>query len=142
MAKIYRTTDRICVKIEDVTLKFSPLTLDQKSEIQQELLSSMKEVDIAKASRGIMLALKYGLKHIEGVEDSDGKPYQLTFDNLGHLAEECIHDLLNLDISNKLALVSSSFVKGVPKVFTNRDGKPIDGVEVLNQAKDTAGKNA
>lgn len=129
MAKIYKTTDRIELKIDDVTVKVSPLNYEQKSEI--EVL--MRENNLSDKVQGIVLAIRYGVKEISGVEDSDGKPYELQFEN-GVLTKQCVSDLLNLDIKDKLSIVCSSFVPGVPKSFYGPDGNLLDGVEFVDKA--------
>jgi len=135
MARIYKRTDRIVVKIDDVTLKLAPLTLAQKSEVQQALLLGHTKSDLREATRGVALAIKYSVKTIEGVVDTDGNPYQLEMSD-GELTDACVDDLMNMELLDKLALVCSSFAKGVPTEF-----KDIDGVELVKPPKATDLKN-
>src|SRR5690606_3486695 len=98
--------------------------------------------DLRKMSEGTALALKYAVKSISGVKDSDGKPYELKFEG-EFLSEESIDDLLNLEITDKLVLACSTLVNGVPKDFTDVNGNKIEGVEIINaDDKDESEKNA
>jgi hypothetical protein len=140
MARIYRKTDRIPVKIGDIVVQLAPLTIHQKTEVQQTLLQSRINGDIREATRGITLAIQYSLKGISGLVDSDGNPYALKFSN-DILEEECVSDLLNMEFHDKLTLVCIGLVKGVPTEFTDENGKPIEGVEVVKPAENKPEKN-
>ncbi len=144
MARIYKRTDRITVRIDDVVVKLAPLTLDQKTEIQHAFLSSRKETDIRLASKGIALALKYSLKGIEGLEDSDGQPYKLSLGPDENLTDQCIDDLLNLELTRKLSMVCSAMVNGVPTSFTDNENNVLEGVQIIPPTKnvESGQKNA
>jgi hypothetical protein len=133
MVKIYRPADRIEVKIGEVVVKLAPLTLHQKTAIQAAMMEGRKSGDIREATRGIALAMKYSLKSIKGLHDSDENEYALQF-NGQELSDECVDDLMNIEISNQLALVCSSMAAGVPKSFN------LEGVEILKMSKDVPEK--
>jgi hypothetical protein len=135
MSRIYRTADRIALKIDDLTVKISPLSLHQKTQIQQAMIDGKSENSLEKATQGIALALKFGLKDIVGLENADGSPYALQFDDSG-LTEECINDLMNIQQRDKLILVCSSMANAIPSSFN------IEGVEFISTAKEPAAKNA
>lgn len=139
MARIYKRSDRISVKIDDVTVKLAPLSLHQKTEVQAAMIEGHKNSDIRKATRGLALAMRYSVKSIDGVEDADGQPYKLQMDETDCLTDECVDDLMNLDITAKLALVCSGLVNGVPAEFTDQYRVPLVGVEVIKA--DVAKKN-
>ena len=128
MKKIYKRSDRVSVAIDDITVKLAPLTFDQKNEIQQCMLDGRAKNDIAILSKGITLAMRYSLKGIEGVQDTDGQPYKLTADTAGNLTDECIDDLLNLENKEKLTLVCMALLRGIPDQFSDEKGLPIVGV--------------
>lgn len=131
MARIYRLSDRIKVKIDDITVTVSPLSNHQKAEIQTHLLG-LHRGDIHAATKGMLLSMKYAVKDIKGLEDSDGE-YKCQFDNDGNLSDETLEDLYNLENSVKLLQVCQELVSGVPKSFKDKDGNPIDGVEVISE---------
>ena len=122
MKKIYKRSDRIAVQIDDITVRLAPLTFDQKNEIQQSMLDGRSKNDLAALSKGITLAMKYSLRGIEGVQDSDGQPYKLALDEAGNLTDSCIDDLLNLESKEKLTLVCMSLLRGIPEQFTDMVG--------------------
>lgn len=140
MARIYKRSDRISVKIDDVTIQIAPLSAHQKSEVQQALIVGRTKGDIREATRGVLLAIKYAVKGIQGVEDGDGKTYQLEFDG-DELSDACVDDLMNLDITERMTLVCVALVKKIPQEFTDERGEKMQGVEILNPAQESASKN-
>lgn len=131
MARIYRLSDRIKVKIDDITVTISPLSNHQKAEIQTQLLG-LHRGDLHAATKGMLLSMKYAVKDIEGLEDADGE-YKCQFDENGHITDETLEDLYNLENSVKLLQVCQELVSGVPKEFRDKDGVPIEGVEVVQE---------
>lgn len=134
MARIYKRTDRVTVKVDEITLKLAPLTVEQKIEIQQLMIDGVANKDVKKTSRGVELAMKYSLKGVSGIEDADGNPYKLEF-NDDALTDSCIDDLMNLEVKEKIVLVCTSLLKGVPRGFTDEKGLPIEGVEIVKASK-------
>lgn len=126
MAKIFRTTDRLSIRIDDVTVKVSPLTFEQKTEV--EILLKAKDPEGRSKVRGIVRAIQYAIKEISGVENPDGTPYELEHEN-EMLTDACVSDLLNLEIKDKLSIVCASFVPGIPKDFS------LEGVEFADKVE-------
>ncbi len=91
--------------------------------------------DYKRATRGIVLALKYSIKGIEGVEDSEGNPYKLQFGDDKFLTEDCVADLLNLHITDKLTMFCIALANGVPEVLKDSKGRKIEGVEIIKAGK-------
>lgn len=111
MAKIYKTTDRLTYKVDDITIKIAPLNMEQKVELSELMVAGRQ--DIKKAMEGTVKVLRYALKEVKGLEDSDGNDFELEFDS-GMLTEECAEMLLNIEQSPKMIALCSSFVGGVP----------------------------
>jgi hypothetical protein len=139
MSRIYKRSDRISVKIDDITLKLSPLSIDQKVEIQTAMINGRKDGDIVQATKGVCLSIKYSVKGVEGIQDGDGNDYKLEFDG-DNLSDQCVDDLLNLELHRKLALVCASIVNGIPTEFSDERGNLMEGVEFVKAA--TPAKNA
>lgn len=135
MARIYKRTDRIAVKIDDIVVKLAPLSLDQKTEIQQAMIHGKVKGDLKELTKGIALSIRYAVKSIEGVQDSDGNPYKVEVDSNGDLTKECVDDLMNLELTAKLSMVCASMVNGIPSEFKDNDGIPMSGVEVVKQVQ-------
>jgi len=130
MAKIYRTTDRIPVQVDDVIITLSPLKYHEKAEIQACVMKG----DAHGATQGAALALKYSIKEIKGVELEDGSEYSLDLGPEGNLTEDCISDLLNLQVFDKLIAVSLNLLNGIPDKFVDlATGKKITGVEIVKE---------
>lgn len=112
MAKIYRTTDKIKYKINDLEIKLSPLSFDQKTELSQLMIEGQK--DVSKAMEGTIKTIQYALKDIKGLEYDDGESFELEFDQ-GILTRESAEMLLNIDQSDTMVSLCVSFIGGVPK---------------------------
>lgn len=125
--RIYKTTDKIPVKIDSITVKISPLTFEQKSEVQG-LILEQNPLSIVKAAR---LCIKSSVKEIDGVENEDGSAYQLQFEENGALTDQCVDDLLNIDQDDKLSLVCTSLLNGIPRDFIDpQTGQKIEGISI------------
>lgn len=114
MAKILKLSDRIPVTIEDVTLKLAPLCYQHKMEIQQYMIEAATG-NMQSAMKGAALAIKYSVKDITGVEDYSGNKFELSFEENGSLSEECVDNLLNLSLNNKMIAVCASLLNGLPE---------------------------
>ena len=124
--KVYKTTDKIKITVDDLTVEISPLTYEVKSEIQANILNG-GQMGIVNAAKS---AIKHGLKSITGLENPDGTPYVLEFEN-GALTESCVDDILNIDEDDKLSLVCTSLLNGIPKDFVDpQTGKKIKGIHI------------
>lgn len=126
--RIYKTTDRLEIKIGEISVKISPLSLIQKNEVQSMMLEGQKNSDLTKLNAALILAVSYCLKEVQGLEDSNGNPYLLQFEN-GKLTDLCIDDLMNMEETPSLIKVCSAFVAGIPKKFD------IDGVEFVEKKR-------
>lgn len=140
MSKIYRTSDRIPLKIDDVVLTIGPLTQSQKLEVQSLMLKGRASGDIETATKGIIQAIRYAVKDINGVKDSQNNDYKLSKETVNGsdiLTQECAEELLNLEISGKLVLVCSTLSGGFTTTFTDEKGLPLVGVEVVESGDST-----
>lgn len=130
MARIYKTSDRVTVKIDELTIKIAPLNLHQKNQIQRMMLDGQKTQDLPKLNQALILAIKYCLKDIKGLEDNNEESYKLEFEN-GELTDECLDDLMNIEAGPKLIQTCAAFVSGIPKEFK------IEGVSFVDTGKKT-----
>lgn len=127
MAKIYRTSDRIPVKIADMRVVISPLSFQQKAELS----ATITEKSPAEAAR---LSIKMAVKELHGVESMDGEPYGLQFDDTGVLSDSCVDDLMNMEHTAELITVALSLLNGIPQSFIDPStGKPLEGVEIVQK---------
>ena len=128
MARIFRTSDRIPVKIGDLSIIVSPLSFAQKTELQTIMLSAAN--DPMRAVKGAAMAIRFAVKGVTGVETMDGEPWTPTFDADGLLSEESCDELLNLEENPKLIALCTQLVAGVPVngVLDPHTRKPMDGI--------------
>lgn len=140
MAVIYRKTDKIKIRVgsvdDSIVLHVSPLSQHEKSEIQSLMLDSKNKDSAKHAMLGITKTLRYSIKQIDGLKDSDGYDYALEFKD-GMLTEDCVNDIMNLELSPQIMFVCSNLVNNIPKQFLDDNGKPLPDVEIL---KDSTGK--
>lgn len=127
--RIYKRSDRIPIKIGDITIKVGPLSLAEKAEIGS-LFFSGKVADQLKAT---LLTIKYGVKEVEGFFTEDG-PYQLSFEG-EYLTDDCASELINTEAGEKMVVVCTSLIKKIPDVFTDEKGNKLEGVEILKKDK-------
>jgi hypothetical protein len=141
MAKIFRTSDRIPVKIDTITVTVAPLTFDQKTELQTVMLSASK--DPMNAVRGARLAVKYAVKKVDGLEDMDGVRYDVELGEDGLLTDDSVDTLLNMQEYPKLIAVCSQLISGIPQgIVDPSTGKAMAGVsmELVRNPKPKARK--
>lgn len=125
MAIVYRTSDRIKVKVGELVISVSPLNRYQKAKVQ-DLTMQGKDIDAAYE------ALRSGIKGVEGLYDINGEPYGLKLDDNKELTDECIDDLMNLEFAPELVTVCVQLLNGIPKDFVNpTTGKKLKGVEFV-----------
>lgn len=130
MAKIYRTNDIISLKIDGLVVNISPLTFEQKMQIQTELMLNASEGPM----RAAKLACQYAIKDIKGLEDADGSEYKLEFEN-NKVSDKCWDDLQNVQETNKMITACLNLVNGVPSEFVDpQTGKKIEGVSIIKEA--------
>lgn len=138
MAKILRLSDRVKLKIKDITFYLSPISNDKKIEISSCTKLQAGEVvfDHAKAQH---LYIKYSLKDIEGVETYDGEAYKLEFEG-DTLTDECVSEIFNLEQKNDLMSCAWQMLNGIPEKFVDDNGKKMQGVALdIISKKDKSG---
>ena len=122
--KIYTVEDRVKIKIGELVVSISPLSFKQKMEIQAKINEN--------ASEGTLLAIRHGVKKVEGVERSNGEKYELSFED-GLITDICANDLLNMEMGGVIATACVNLIQGIPKELVHPEtGKPLEGVEILN----------
>lgn len=127
MAKIYKVTDLIPLMVDDLTIVVSPLTFEQKMQVQAEILKLGSEG----AMRGAKLACQYAVKEIKGLKGSDDADYQLVLKD-GKITDECWDDLQNVKETQKIITICLNLINGIPKDFVNpQTGEKLKGVAFL-----------
>lgn len=128
MAKIYKLSDRKKIQIDDITISVAPLSLDNKSKAMAMLTEGQKTQNIVLLNEAIYYVVQCSLKSLEGVTDSNDEQYKLAFDTEGILTKECLQDLTNMDLTQKLLTVCGQLLTDYSK-----DNYDIDGVSVLKK---------
>ncbi len=127
MTKLYRSSDRISIKVDDITIKISPLSFHQKAEMQSLLITG-NPMDIVKAAH---YAVRCAVKEISGVKLHDGSQYELEFDG-DILSEECVSDLFNIPQKDKIGLICTELLNGIPNGFLDpQTGEKLEGVSII-----------
>ena len=137
MGKIYRRSDRIRIKIDDMVVTISPLSLDQKTEIQDLIARGKVTSNYKMVTEGITLAVKYSVKKIENLFDYDDHEYKVEIEN-DRLTDECVNDLFNIELHKKLTMICTSLLSSIPSEFLDINGQKLEGVEILNSKKEPA----
>jgi len=133
MAVIYRTTDRVLVEIEDISLKFAPLSEGDKMKLINLFSTTDFSKDPAAALKHSKELIMLTLKDVDGVELSDGSKWHLEFEE-GKVKSSSIDELLSLDLAQKIVIVAGQFLRSVPRVgggiIDPSTGEKLEGVEV------------
>lgn len=85
--------------------------------------------------------LKYGLKRVEGLEDTEGNSYKLKFEagpsTMQALTDECVDELLATSFSDNLIYTARDLSKAVypSKVLHPLTQEPLEGIEVIPAAQ-------
>ena len=134
MAIVYRTTDRLKLKVKDLVFTLSPLNRYQKARIQDMIVDD-------KMTEAACESIRCSIKSISGVQTLDGSEYGLEFNENGELIDSCVDDLFNLDVSPELSQICVSLLNGIPKVFTHPlTGKKLKDVEYVKSGKSSEKK--
>lgn len=139
---MHRMNDLVSVEIDDITIKVTPLSHQQKSELQVHMMKAVNG-DMSEAMKGVKLALSFALKDIRGVfyyENEEKEEYRLEFDDNKNLTPDCVDNILNLPIANKLNSVCSALLQGIPDAILDNDGKPVKGIKILKKKEEKKGK--
>lgn len=72
------------------------------------------------------LAIKYAVKEASGIELVDGSEYKVELSESGVLTDECVDDLLNLEIGPKLMQACANLINGVTSELNNIEGVKFD----------------
>lgn len=102
---IYKLSERVPVKIGPVTFLLAPLS----TENQGKLLAYTSRDGGEEKVNGLSFArdaIKFCVKGVEGIENSDGSSYELEFDDNGDLTNECVSEIFQVDGVDKLTKVA------------------------------------
>lgn len=133
--RIYKTTDKIEVKIDGISFFISPLTYGQKCELQP-LMFKAASGNMESAMDAVIKSIKFSLKDVKGLYVDDDTEYKLVMDN-GEVSDESIDDLMNLPMSSKLSAVCSSLINGLSTGgIKSQDGSVIEGIEFIGKVKE------
>lgn len=135
MSVVYKTTDVIKVKVDNVYFDISPLNYKVKADMQAKVIAG-KPMDAA------IIALKNSIKGVEGLKNPDKSDYSATFDEDGTLSEDTINDLLNIPEATKLNSIAIGLINGMPQgeFLDPVSGKPMDGVKLVDKKASTRKK--
>jgi hypothetical protein len=108
---------------------FKPLTVAEKAEITGSLKNTSDMSDMLDFTRKV---ISKTLKDVKGLERPDGSSYRLEFEGEG-ITNDCLDDLLNLEINEKFITVAGMFLRGVPAegcIINPKTNEPLEGVLV------------
>jgi len=126
--KIYKLTDKINIKIDDIDVAISPLSTVQKAEVQALMMETLENPkNILPSMKAMNLCVKYAVKSIKGVEG-------LKFED-GCLTDDSVEALGNCKISNTLSRCCVNLLQGVPEYFTTEYGEKLDNVKIVETSK-------
>lgn len=128
MAKILRLSDRIKLKIDEVTFTLAPLSKAQKLDLANctKMQDGNEVFELGKAQ---FLYVKYALKDIDGVETYGGDPYELDFEG-DYLTDDCVTEIFCLEQKEKLTNSAWQILNGIKDLVDPSTGEPFEGVSL------------
>jgi hypothetical protein len=130
MAVVYRTTDRVTLKIDGITFKIAPLSYAQKMNIQA-MLTKENGTNIENIADTTKQLIEYSIKDVDGLEYPDGEKFKLCFEE-GKISEASIDELFNLELNPKLTVSLMQLLQGIPNEIVNSaTGEKLEGVEIV-----------
>lgn len=131
--KVYRVTDRIPIRIGEVTVKLGPLHQWQKQELSSfQLMDEGHQVEeLAKAN---FYLIKASVKHVEGIEYATGGVFKCEFedDTCSMLTDECANELLTTELKESLVVSCYAILNSIPKeICYPGTKKKVKDVEML-----------
>jgi hypothetical protein len=136
MTILYMPDEKVPLKVEDVTIWVTQLTMAQKAAVIDKL-SSGSPLSLLEASS---MAVKYAVKGIEGVFLSSGKPFTPEFEG-SHLADSSVEAILCLPQTEKIQAACFSLLRGLSNPLMDANGKPIPGVSIVESKPKKPAKN-
>jgi hypothetical protein len=103
---VYRLTDRLPIKIDELTFWIAPLSFEKKQVLSTytRMNGGVETIDFQKVA---VATLKFTIKGVEGLTLADGSDYELEFDPAGDLTDESVDVLLRL-VQNERLIVACS----------------------------------
>lgn len=105
---VYRMTDRIPVKIGELTFLLAPLNVAQKARLLasvQNVAGVQNEDAFSKAS----LAIRMSVKEVEGVKCADGSDWVTELGPDGELTDDCLSEIMQVTQNADLVQVCLAF---------------------------------
>ena len=121
---------------DKVICTFKQLTYKTKSLITS-LVTSVKQGSYSlDLTMQMFYNIKYALKNIEGIEDVEGSPYKLEFEDDGSkfcLTDKCVDELLATVFSDQLQYTARQLNDHVlpTAIVSPLTLQPIEGIEIL-----------
>jgi len=131
---IYKSTDRIPVKIGELTFWLSPMKWGHKQEIIA-LITQKGGQEHSDATKQAFLTMKYSVKSVDGLKNADGSEYTLETDHDGILTDEATNELFQLDQMPLLTSVAAQWIQRVREI--ELDGVTVDFGAVKSSKKKT-----
>lgn len=130
MIKIPRMSDRFEIKIGEVIFIISPMTYQQKAEINGITRIVDGEV-VADSERQAYTSIKYSIKEVRGkIQNYDGTQYKLEMDG-DVLSDNCVSELISGLWAGSLIFAAHSLIDAIPdEIIHPVTGKVIEGVSI------------
>lgn len=129
MSKILRQSDRIKIKVGDVTFTIAPLNYLQKIEVSEQTKMGPGGEEIFDFIRAQSLLIKYGLKDLDGVQDASGEPYRLEFEG-EYLSDDCLSEIFTLKEKSDYVTAHFQCLNEYPEKLVDPFGKKMKGVSL------------
>jgi hypothetical protein len=128
VAKVLRMSDRIKVKIGELSFELAPLSNDRKIEISS-CTKKQDGIDVYDHGSAQHLYVKYSLKKVTGLTDYNDNEYKLSFEN-EVLTDDCVSEIFMIPQKQDLMAAAWQLLNGMPEKLTDHNGKVMKGVKL------------
>ncbi|MFW7381475.1 MAG: hypothetical protein ACOH5I_21885 [Oligoflexus sp.] len=139
---IWPFNELIPLKIGDLTFKISQLSVEQKMLLSQFLSQIDKDNAEIGGLRAGKRAVQLCLKEVSGLSNPDGSPYQLQKDPQGYLTDNCVEEILGLNVSGQLISICLGLFHGFTGECKDIQGNQIPGVSLIKSGEPKPGKKS
>ena len=131
--QIYKPSELVTVQIGEVKLKLRPLKAQHRTALKMFTRQEAGEFKID-AEGMMMYALKCSIRHIDGIEYTDGTPLKAEFTEQDILTEDCLTGVYAAVATSKMVHISAQLMNiGGVMDFA--------GIEVTPKEKNTKKKS-
>lgn len=131
--KIIRASDKVKIKIGDISVTVQPLSYAKRIE-QGNFVKIEDGKEKHDYTSQLIHVVKNSVKDIDGVQDASGEKIVLEFDG-DSLTDDCASDVIGIlesvsGMYKNISVLAGSAGKDIGQIYDPETGKALDGAEI------------